>query len=56
MTALDLYRLAHGKYPDSLSDVVSDKLLGEQEVKFPFEGQYYYRPGGGSYVLLPPLE
>jgi hypothetical protein len=56
MSALDLYRLAHGKYPDSLSDLVADKLLAEEEVKFPFQSQYHYRTARESYVLLPPLE
>jgi hypothetical protein len=54
-SALELYRLAHGEYPDGLSRLADDRLLDVAELSFPFDAEYHYRRDGDVYVLLPPL-
>ena len=53
--ALAVYRLAHGAYPSSLDPLVSDRLLHEQDLRFPFQERYFYRLDGNAYVLLRPI-
>lgn len=54
-SALELFRISHGKYPDTLNDLVIDDIVPGEELRYPFETQYHYRAIGDSYILLPPL-
>jgi hypothetical protein len=53
--ALAVYRLAHGAYPSSLDPLIADRLLREQDLRFPFQERYFYRLDGNAYVLLRPI-
>lgn len=55
-SALDVYRLRHGRYPEALDALVSDRLLGEPELRFPFDSPYHYRRTDTGYLLLPPVD
>lgn len=53
--AIQVYRLRHGIWPDSIQTVVAEGLLSTETLSEPgFVRSYYYRPAGTSYVLLPP--
>lgn len=54
-SALELYRLGHDHYPESLDKVVAGQLLDSAELLYPYETTYHYRRAGDVYVLLPPL-
>lgn len=54
--ALEVYRLTHGTYPDTLAALSEAGLLDEGDLSHPFGVRYHYRPEGAAYVLLPPLE
>jgi hypothetical protein len=56
MSALELFRLGKGRYPDNLDELVTERILDGEELKYPFDTQYHYRVAGDSYVLLPPLD
>jgi hypothetical protein len=56
MSAIEIFRLGHGRYPESLDDLVTERLVDSEELKYPFDTRYHYRVNGDSYVLLPPLD
>jgi hypothetical protein len=56
--ALQVFRLEHGGYPESLRDVVTAGLLEETDLRWPWVEPYQYRRAQdrtAGYVLLPPL-
>lgn len=55
MSALELFRLAHGRYPDHLSDLVAERVVEPGELRYPYETDYHYRKDGEAYVLLAPI-
>jgi hypothetical protein len=55
MSGLELYRLAHGVYPERLGALAEEGILDEEELRYPYESPYHYRRDGERYVLLPPL-
>ena len=52
---LEVYRLAHGAYPDDLEALVKDQILNPRDLQFPFEQRYYYRRDGDQIRLLRPI-
>ncbi len=55
--ALETYRMERGEYPAGLSVLVESGLVAPRELRFPWEGDYYYRrTPEGQFVLLAPLE
>ncbi|HUT99839.1 MAG TPA: DUF4388 domain-containing protein [Myxococcota bacterium] len=55
-TALDVYRLEQGHYPEELSELVSSGLVSESALKFPWRSTRAYRRVDGGYLLLRPFE
>lgn len=54
-TALEVYRLEKGDFPESLGQLVEAGIVSSDDVHYPWRDEYYYRREGRSYVLLPPL-
>lgn len=53
--ALEVYRLMHETYPESLSALVDDGLVGARALRFPdYVQPYFYRRTGESFELHPP--
>ena len=55
-SALEVFRLEHGEYPQALAELVEGQLLGESDLKYPFRAPYHYRRTPQGFVLLPPLD
>ena len=55
-SAIEMYRLSHGRPPDKLNDLVVEDILDSDELRYPFENPYFYKAMGDSYLLLPPLQ
>src|SRR5438552_12554735 len=55
-SALELYRLEHGEYPRELSQLVEARVMGEEDLRYPFRQPYHYRRTQHGFVLLPPLD
>src|SRR6266851_6012270 len=55
-SALELYRLEHGEYPRELRKLVEGRLVGEDDLRYPYRGSYHYRRTPQGFVLLPPLD
>jgi competence protein ComGC len=56
-SALEVFRLEKGEYPEQLNALVASGLLKEEELRYPWREQYYYkRPAAREFVLLPPLQ
>lgn len=54
--ALELYRLETGALPERLDSLVDARLLAQEDVRYPWRDDYYYRRVTASeFVLLPPL-
>lgn len=54
--ALEIYKLEKGELPGSLDALVQARLLGGDDLRFPWHDVYYYRRVGPTrFVLLPPL-
>jgi hypothetical protein len=54
--AIEVYQLERGPAPDRLSALVEAGLLGEEDLRYPWQDGYYYRQTmGGGFILLPPL-
>jgi hypothetical protein len=53
--ALEVYKLQHGKYPESLDLLLEELLVRERDLSFPYQQRYFYSASNGGYVLLPPL-
>ncbi|HTP50452.1 MAG TPA: DUF4388 domain-containing protein [Anaeromyxobacteraceae bacterium] len=55
-SALEIYRLERGHYPDALGALVEEGLLGQRDLRYPWTRGYWYRRDGEGYRLLPPVE
>ncbi len=56
-SALEVYRLEHGEYPDSLAKLLEGQpLLAESDLRWPYRVPYHYRRTQQGFVLLPPLD
>ncbi len=56
-SALEIYRLERGEYPESLGALVEAGLASARDLRHPWRQEYFYRrKPGGSFVLLPPVE
>ena len=55
-SALELYRTEHGEYPQTLRALVDSQLVTDQDLRYPYREQYYYRRSQQGFVLLPPLD
>ncbi len=55
-SALELYRLERGPFPEKLGALVEVGLLAPEDLHFPWRDSYYYRKlQNGDFILLPPL-
>ena len=55
-TALEVYRLEMGHYPEKLEDLVQVGLVEERELRFPWRNPYPYQRRDGGYLLVRPFE
>jgi hypothetical protein len=55
-SALELYRVEHGEYPQALRQLVEGQVVTEQDLRYPYKESYYYRRTPQGFVLLPPLD
>jgi hypothetical protein len=56
-SALEVYRLERGEYPDALIRLVDADLASGRDLRYPWSQEYYYRRRlEGRFVLLPPVE
>jgi hypothetical protein len=55
-SALELYRIEHGEYPQALKALVEGDLLTENDLRYPWKEPWYYRRTAQGFVLLPPLD
>ncbi|MBN1208571.1 MAG: DUF4388 domain-containing protein [Myxococcaceae bacterium] len=56
-SALEVFRLEKGELPDTLDALVEAGLLKPEELRYPWQEQYYYRRlAAREFVLLPPLQ
>jgi hypothetical protein len=55
-SALELYRVEHGEYPQALKQLVEGQVVTEQDLRYPYKESYYYRRTSQGFVLLPPLD
>jgi hypothetical protein len=53
--ALAVYRSQTGRFPPGLQMLVEDGLVRQDDLHFPWRGEYIYEPRGDSYTLLRPL-
>lgn len=53
--ALEVHRLEHGEYPESLEVLAESGLVGGAEVSYPYGAPWFYRRAKQEYVLLAPL-
>ncbi len=55
-SALEIFRMEVGRYPDELSDLVEAGLLGQDDIRFPWRQERLYEPGEDRFVMLRPFE
>ena len=55
-SALEVYRLEQGEYPEALASLVEADLLAPRDLRYPWSQPYWYRRDGKGYRLLPPVE
>jgi len=55
-SALELYKTEHGEYPAALGQLVEGQLVTDQDLRYPYRENYYYRRTQQGFVLLPPLD
>jgi DNA-binding transcriptional ArsR family regulator len=56
-SALEIYRLERGEYPERLGGLVEVGLASGRDLRYPWSQDYYYRRDpAGRFVLLPPVE
>src|SRR5215470_1306043 len=55
-SALELYRLEQREYPRELGQLVEARVVGEEDLRYPFRQPYHYRRTQHGFVLLPPLD
>ncbi len=53
--ALEVWRVEHGAYPESLGALVEERLVEADDLRFPYQEPYHYRRKGEEFTLLPPL-
>ncbi|RJS15251.1 response regulator [Corallococcus sp. H22C18031201] len=54
--ALEVFQLEHGELPEHLDALVDAGLLTQEELRYPWREEYYYRRlPARRFVLLPPL-
>lgn len=55
--AIEVFRLETGERPAALTELVASGILRADDLRYPWEGAYFYRleDDGRSYLLLPPL-
>jgi hypothetical protein len=55
-SALEVFRLEKGELPEQLNALVAAGLLKQEELRYPWSEQYYYkRLAAREFVLLPPV-
>jgi hypothetical protein len=55
-SAIGAFTAAHGAAPERLQDLVSQGILTQADLRYPWrEGYYYRKTGEATFVLLPPL-
>jgi hypothetical protein len=55
-SALEVYRLEKGKYPDGLDELVRAGLVANRELRYPWRNAHVYQRRDNGYLLLRPLE
>ena len=55
-SALEVYRLENGAYPESLDALVEVGLARPRDLRYPWSQAYAYGRQGDGYRLLPPVE
>ncbi len=55
-TALEVYRLEVGNYPEKLENLVQVGLVEARELRFPWTNPYQYQRREGGYLLVRPFE
>jgi hypothetical protein len=55
-SALEVYRLENGAYPESLDALVEVGLARPRDLRYPWSQAYAYARQGDGYRLLPPVE
>jgi hypothetical protein len=55
-SALEVYRLENGDYPESLEKLVEGQLVAGVDLRWPFRAPYHYKRTAQGFVLLPPLD
>jgi hypothetical protein len=56
-SALEVFRLESGEYPERLDALVEANLVSARDLRHPWQQPFYYRrTSEGRYVLLPPVE
>jgi len=55
-SAIGAFTAAHGAAPERLQELVSQGILTQADLRYPWrEGYYYRKTGEATFVLLPPL-
>jgi hypothetical protein len=55
-SALEVYRIETGAYPERLDGLVEVGLARRRDLSYPWSQEYAYRRQGDGYRLLPPVE
>jgi hypothetical protein len=55
-SALEVYKLETGEYPDQLARLVEGRIVTDHDLRWPFRSSYHYRRTSQGFVLLPPLD
>ena len=55
-SALEVYRVETGAYPERLDTLVDAGLARRRDLSYPWSQEYAYRRQGDGYRLLPPVE
>jgi hypothetical protein len=56
-TALEIFRLERGEYPEDLDALVEAGIVAPRDLRYPWSRAYHYRrTAQGGFLLLPPVE
>ena len=55
-SALEVYRLENGRYPDKLSELVDAELLADSDLRYPWRDPRAYKRIGDAVIVLRPFE
>ncbi len=55
-SALEIYALERGEYPESLSRLLEANLAAPADLRYPWHDPYVYRRTESGFQILPPLE